>query len=311
MAKTEKSQDRGAFAVELDRFRDARGLTQKDLAEAVGVSQAAVSLWLSGKSVPNPTKVRLLEHFLGANVGELGELAGGTRTASTQLRKTTDVIKEIRPRRTPSASTGDIGTAEDVALLLAGHTKESFQRLFEATQRLRLVLDDARKEMDELRLTVASELPGTPKFDDAVAKMSELSERMSRERAVFEHQQIDIGEVDKMTERVRFVLGQTALGSLTQEKDPVEQPGPVDMTVQAVRGEGRRRGRVVQTGLRSALFRWRHPSTEDRDGALDELLARLVNTVGMLQKETGDQRAELAELRGEVANLHALIMMRR
>jgi transcriptional regulator with XRE-family HTH domain len=311
MAKTEKSQDRGAFAVELDRFRDARGLTQKDLAEAVGVSQAAVSLWLSGKSVPNPTKVRLLEHFLGANVGELGELAGGTRTASTQWRKSTDVIKEIRPRRTSTTSTSDIGTAEDVALLLAGHTRKTFEQLFAATKRLQTTLGDAQAEMDALREAMTSELPGTPKFDEIMTRMQELSQRIARERSLAERQQVDIADVDKMTERVRFVLGQTALGEKTPAAKSTSESQVVNMTAQVLGGEGRRKGRAIQTGLRSALFRWRHPSTEDRDGALDELLGRLVNMVGMLLSETSEQRVELAELRGEIANLHALIMMRR
>jgi transcriptional regulator with XRE-family HTH domain len=308
MPRTEKPQARSAFAIELDRFRQANGLTQRDMADAVGVSQAAVSLWLSGKSVPSPVKVRLLEHYLGANVGELGELAGHKPASSLSWRKTTDVINEIRSRQN-STATGEIATAEDVALLLAGHTKKSFENLVAATERLRTVLGDAQKQMDALREAITVEVPGTPQFDRIVTQMSELSNHMAQERAIAERQQVDLNDVDKMTQRVQYVLGQSPLTAETPSVETASEKEVIDMTAQVLGAEGRRRGRTMQMGLRSAFSRWRHPANEDPEGALIDLMHRLVTSVTELQKEVTAQRAEIAELRGDIANTRAMAIV--
>jgi transcriptional regulator with XRE-family HTH domain len=44
-------------ATNLKRFREVAGMTQKDLADAVGVSISAVSLWESEKTSPNANQL--------------------------------------------------------------------------------------------------------------------------------------------------------------------------------------------------------------------------------------------------------------
>ena len=65
------------FGVTIARLRKAKGLTQKELAEKVHVSDKAVSRWETGKNYPDiETLVRLAEVF-DVQVGELlqGDLA--------------------------------------------------------------------------------------------------------------------------------------------------------------------------------------------------------------------------------------------
>lgn len=45
------------FANNLNKFIERRGLSQVDIANALGVSEAAVSLWCSGKTTPRMSKV--------------------------------------------------------------------------------------------------------------------------------------------------------------------------------------------------------------------------------------------------------------
>jgi transcriptional regulator with XRE-family HTH domain len=54
---------------ELARRRKAAGLTQEQLAKAIGCSQAAVSLWERGEANPRPWTRRAIEHALTENGG--------------------------------------------------------------------------------------------------------------------------------------------------------------------------------------------------------------------------------------------------
>lgn len=58
------------FAQNLCKLIERRGLSQVDVANALGVSESAVSLWCSGKTTPRMSKV-----------DKLCELLGCTRTA--------------------------------------------------------------------------------------------------------------------------------------------------------------------------------------------------------------------------------------
>jgi transcriptional regulator with XRE-family HTH domain len=52
------------FAQELQRARSERHLSQRQLAAALGVSQATVSQWLTGQSAPKPGRTAKLERVL-------------------------------------------------------------------------------------------------------------------------------------------------------------------------------------------------------------------------------------------------------
>ena len=53
------------FAEKLRELRNGRGLAQKDLAEQVGVTQAAIAHWESGAKIPAFDSVQALCRALG------------------------------------------------------------------------------------------------------------------------------------------------------------------------------------------------------------------------------------------------------
>lgn len=55
----------------LKRYRLRAGLSQKELAEAVGVHPSAVCLWESGKIQPRPKTLLALATVLGCAVDDL------------------------------------------------------------------------------------------------------------------------------------------------------------------------------------------------------------------------------------------------
>lgn len=59
------------FRVELKKQREIAGLSQYRLAEKMGVSQATVGMWESGKREPNFTTICQLADFFGISVDEL------------------------------------------------------------------------------------------------------------------------------------------------------------------------------------------------------------------------------------------------
>jgi transcriptional regulator with XRE-family HTH domain len=58
------ADQRENFARALQRARSECGLSQRQLAAALGVSQASVSQWLTGQSAPKPRRLAELERVL-------------------------------------------------------------------------------------------------------------------------------------------------------------------------------------------------------------------------------------------------------
>jgi transcriptional regulator with XRE-family HTH domain len=58
------ADQRDNFARALQRARSECGLSQRELAAALGVSQASVSQWLTGQSAPRPARITELERVL-------------------------------------------------------------------------------------------------------------------------------------------------------------------------------------------------------------------------------------------------------
>lgn len=61
------------FASRLKEIRTAKGLTQAELAEKTGLSQAAIGLWEVGKRSPTFSSVKALAAALGVSVEDLAE----------------------------------------------------------------------------------------------------------------------------------------------------------------------------------------------------------------------------------------------
>ena len=52
-------------------LREARGMSQTELAEALGVDQTTVSAWETGKAEPTIFNLRRLADILGVSPGDL------------------------------------------------------------------------------------------------------------------------------------------------------------------------------------------------------------------------------------------------
>ena len=59
------------LAVHIQKERKAKGLTQEQLAEELGVSRQAVSKWESGQSIPDVDKLAALSRFFGVTADSL------------------------------------------------------------------------------------------------------------------------------------------------------------------------------------------------------------------------------------------------
>jgi transcriptional regulator with XRE-family HTH domain len=75
-ANVATAEQRRRFAQALRRAREECGLSQRGLADALGVSQASVSQWLLGQTAPRPERVAALEGVLRMEPSFLGRLLG-------------------------------------------------------------------------------------------------------------------------------------------------------------------------------------------------------------------------------------------
>jgi transcriptional regulator with XRE-family HTH domain len=70
------AEQRRRFGQALQRAREECGLSQRGLADALGVSQASVSQWLLGQTAPRPERVAALERVLRMEPNSLAQLLG-------------------------------------------------------------------------------------------------------------------------------------------------------------------------------------------------------------------------------------------
>jgi transcriptional regulator with XRE-family HTH domain len=70
------ADQREHFARALQRARSECGLSQRQLAAALGVSQASVSQWLTGQSAPKPGRIAELERALRLSPNALARHLG-------------------------------------------------------------------------------------------------------------------------------------------------------------------------------------------------------------------------------------------
>jgi transcriptional regulator with XRE-family HTH domain len=70
------AEQRRRFGQALQRAREECGLSQRGLADALGVSQASVSQWLLGQTAPRPERVAALERVLRMEPSSLARLLG-------------------------------------------------------------------------------------------------------------------------------------------------------------------------------------------------------------------------------------------
>ena len=75
MTKGEKAQvwltEKSPFPRKLRYLLKSRGVTQKELAEAVGVTRQSISMYASGQTVPDIYTAQLIADFFGEKIGYL------------------------------------------------------------------------------------------------------------------------------------------------------------------------------------------------------------------------------------------------
>lgn len=59
------------MGAKIRQFREQAGLTQKQLAEAVGVDQSAVARWENDENNPTAARIMQIADVLGCNPGDL------------------------------------------------------------------------------------------------------------------------------------------------------------------------------------------------------------------------------------------------
>jgi transcriptional regulator with XRE-family HTH domain len=84
---------RQEFAERLRQARDEVGLSQRALAEAMGIAQASVAQWESGKTAPRHDKVVTLEHLLRLDTGALARLLGYLPAGQSETKVAMTVIE--------------------------------------------------------------------------------------------------------------------------------------------------------------------------------------------------------------------------
>ena len=66
-----EDRQRQIFSSNLRRFIDVSGKTQKEIADAIGVSQQIMNVWARGKAIPRMGKIQKLADFFGIEKSEL------------------------------------------------------------------------------------------------------------------------------------------------------------------------------------------------------------------------------------------------
>lgn len=59
------------FSKNLNKYLQEKKLTQKEVAEAIGVSQQSLNFWVQGRNLPRMDKVQLLAEFFGVRYTDL------------------------------------------------------------------------------------------------------------------------------------------------------------------------------------------------------------------------------------------------
>lgn len=70
-ARVSKTTVRGFSGARLRRLREARGLTGDDLADASGISEAALRSWEAGRATPTPTLLAAVAERLRVTIADL------------------------------------------------------------------------------------------------------------------------------------------------------------------------------------------------------------------------------------------------
>lgn len=77
--------ERLILAENLREIMSEKGISQQTLANAIGVTEASVSFWLSGRKYPTPGKVQKIADYLGVRKSRLIDKQDGPTTRAEQI----------------------------------------------------------------------------------------------------------------------------------------------------------------------------------------------------------------------------------
>ena len=104
---------RQIFQENLKQAIESRGITQSDIAIAVGVTTATVSDWVKGKKYPRPDKMQRIADLLHVSMSWLttGNAIRGGTTSFPRMDELIDICGQM----TPAAVDRVIAYAQDLA----------------------------------------------------------------------------------------------------------------------------------------------------------------------------------------------------
>ena len=82
------------FSTQLKKYRKNNGYTQKQLAEAVGVTQQAVAKWETDKASPDPEMLQKISSMLNVTVDSL--LDGATPKDKSKMPNTANIMQNLQ-----------------------------------------------------------------------------------------------------------------------------------------------------------------------------------------------------------------------
>lgn len=94
MKESETENQAGNFGVRLRRLRVAKGVSQSQLATALGVSTPSVSGWEMGRVRPKAKRVHKLAALLGVSVSELLGM-GGEGVLQDEISRSREKIAHV------------------------------------------------------------------------------------------------------------------------------------------------------------------------------------------------------------------------
>ena len=87
--------DRAKFGAFVSELRKEKGITQKELAEKLCISDKAISKWETGKAIPDVTLLVPLAEILGVSTTELLECRRIEQPESMGKEDTDNLVKKV------------------------------------------------------------------------------------------------------------------------------------------------------------------------------------------------------------------------
>lgn len=112
------NEQKRVFSINLGRLLNEHHKSQKEVADAIGVSPQTFNTWIQGIAIPRMDKIQLLANYFGIKKSALID----------PMNEDGDVVRTLTPEETAIALAyrkADEGRKDSVAVLLGVERKES------------------------------------------------------------------------------------------------------------------------------------------------------------------------------------------